>query len=150
MRNQKYDDSIYELVVENISMDEFMKKGISLTKLIVYAEKNHYSKKFIDKLEEKHFSYILMNEEFDMKKYLSNAYVVVDDMKVRPTKEDVLKCIDKLKEEGKFICNYNIANKVSAYIKNDRCFTVEELKTKKRLKQIEHMMKLKKKMEEKI
>lgn len=136
---------IYSLLLNEITLDEYMiKYGIPLVDLIKFAKENDVNPKTLKEMYKYLKQYELMTKSFDMENFLSTYLVFYEGKKVKPTKEEVLKCIEFLKMSNLYVCEYNIKLYIRLYIQKEIDLNIslkENNKLKERNKKIQLMMK---------
>ncbi len=99
-----------------ISMDQYMMRTkMSIDELIEFAKKQNLSAKVIRGLYGKKKDYAQYSKKFNPKEYLEHTTLFINEQEIKPTKEDVDKCIEYLKENGRYICDKTVRETIRDY-----------------------------------
>ena len=107
-----------KLATGKMSVLEYMQcSKNSLEDLIDFAKKQNMDHEIIVGLYGKEREFIQYKKSFDRKKYLENVEIIVRGEIVKPTEDDVDKCIAYMQAYGKYICDKTVRTTVKDYLK---------------------------------
>ena len=106
----------------------------SIDDLIDFAKKQHMDADVIRGLYKYKKPYTLYKKPFSKKQYLESTILLIDGQEVKPTEEDVDKCVGYLTAIGSLVCDKTVRDTVRKYLKGEIDIT---LKTEELQEQIE-------------
>ena len=110
-----------------MTIEEFVEYSkIRLEDLIDIAEKSHMSIEIIRKLKGYLKTYKNYTQPFNKKSYIETMSYVIDGKKVKPTEQDVERCIEYLKANHCAICFGSVERTVSKYLRGKLDITRKE------------------------
>ena len=104
-----------------ITIEEYLKTSkTSIEDLIAFAKKEKMSADIIRGLYKQIKPYQLYSKPFKKKEYLEQTSIIMDDKQlVKPTEEDVEKCLEYLRANDIYVCDKNVRDTVKKYIKGE-------------------------------
>ena len=132
-----------------ISMDQYMMRTkMSIDELIEFAKKQNMSAKVIRGLYGKKKDYAQYSKKFNPKEYLEHTTLFINEQEIKPTKEDVDKCIEYLKENGRYICDKTVRETIRDYKKG--IIIIKEDEKNKTINHIKELQKQEKELDAQI
>ncbi len=115
-----------ELAEGKLTLEDYIKKSkTSIEELIAFAKKQHMSADIIRKLYSYKNPYKLYKKPFNKTEYLKTTILTINGEEVRPTEEDVDRCIKYLKTIGSLICNKTVCDTVRKFKNGEIDITIE-------------------------
>ena len=126
-----------------MTIQEYIKKSkTTIDGLIDFAKKEHLGQDVISGLYRYKKPYQKYSKIFNKTEYLADTILLINGKEVRPTEEDVDKCIQYLKAKGSFICDITVRDTIRMYKRGEIDITkipeiVEEENTMTRLESLD-------------
>lgn len=118
-----------------MSLEDYVKTSkTSIEDLIEFAKKEKMSPNIIRGLHKYKKPYALYKKPFSKKQYLESTTLLIDGQEVKPSEEDVDKCVDYLTAMGSLVCDKTVRDTVRKHLKGEIDIT---LKTEELQEQIE-------------
>ena len=118
-----------------MTLEDYIKcSKTSIDDLINFAKKEHMDADVIRGLYKYKKPYALYKKPFSKKQYLESTILLIDGQEVKPTEEDVDKCVEYLTAMGSLVCDKIVKDTVRKYLKGEIDIT---LKTAELQEQIE-------------
>lgn len=118
-----------------MSLEDYIKcSKTSIEDLIVFAKKENMDASIIRGLHKYKKQYSIYKKPFSKKQYLESTILQIEGKEVRPTEEDVDKCVDYLNAMGSLVCDKTVRDTVRQYLRREIDIT---LKTEESQEQIE-------------
>ena len=118
-----------------MSLEDYVKTSkTSIDDLIVFAKKENMSPDIVRGLYKYKKPYALYKKPFSKKQYLESTILLIDGQEVKPSEEDVDKCVGYLTAMGSLVCDKTVRDTVRKYLKGEIDIT---LKTEELQEQIE-------------
>ena len=116
-----------KLAKGELSIQEYIKRSkMSIDELILFANKTGMSADVIRGLYRQKELYKMYTKPFSKKKYLDSTTILVNGEPVKPTEQDVDKCIEFLKSKKEIICEKTVRDTVRAYLRGEIDITIKE------------------------
>ena len=116
-----------KLAKGELSIQEYIKRSkMSIDELILFANKNEMGADVIRGLYRQKKLYKMYTKPFSKKKYLDSTTILVNGEPVKPTEQDVDKCIEFLKSKKEIICEKTVRDTVRAYLRGEIDITIKE------------------------
>ena len=106
------------------------------------------SAKVIRGLYGKKKDYAQYSKKFNPKEYLEHTTLFINEQEIKPTKEDVDKCIEYLKENGRYICDKTVRETIRDYKKG--IIIIKEDEKNKTINHIKELQKQEKELDAQI
>lgn len=118
-----------------MTLEDYIKcSKTSIDDLIDFAKKQHMDADVIRGLYKYKKPYALYKKPFSKKQYLESTTLLIDGQEVKPSEEDVDKCVGYLTAMGSLVCDKTVRDTVRKYLKGEIDIT---LKTEELQEQIE-------------
>ena len=99
-----------------MTIEEYvMKSKTSIEDLITFAKKEKLSSDIVKGLYKYRGAYKVYTVPFNKNEYLSSTILEINGEEVKPTEQDVDKCIEYLKANDSLVCNKTIRSTVLKY-----------------------------------
>ena len=119
-------DKAKKLGKGELSLEDYVKTSkTSIDDLIDFAKKEKMSADVIRGLYKYKKPYALYKKPFSKKQYLESTTLLIDGQKVKPTEEDVDKCIAHLKANDALICDKTVRDTVRKFLKGEIDITIK-------------------------
>ena len=116
-----------KLAKGEMSLVDYIKcSKTSIDDLIDFAKKEHMEAEVIRGLHKHKKLYAAYKKTFKKEEYLKSNILIIDGQEVRPSEEDVDKCMDYLKAEGALICDKTVKDTVRGYLRGEIDITIKE------------------------
>lgn len=103
-----------------MSIEEYVKTSkLSIEELIEFAKKDKMDMQIIRGLYKYIGLYKVYKIPFNKEKYLSSTILIINGDEVRPTEEDVDKCISYIKDCDGLVCDKTVKSTVRLYLKGE-------------------------------
>ena len=103
-----------------MSLEDYVKSSkTSIEELIKFAKKENMSVDIIRGLQKYKKSYAIYKKPFSKKNYLESTILLIDGQEVKPTEEDVDKCVGYLKAKDSLICDKTVKDTVRKYLRGE-------------------------------
>lgn len=117
-----------------ISLEDYIKcSKTSIDDLIIFAKKEEMSADVIRGLYKYKKPYDVYKKPFNKKEYLATQGYFINGQEVKPTEEDVDKCIEYLQVNGALICDKTVKDTVRQYLKGDLDINIKDTEQKENL-----------------
>ena len=115
-----------KLAKGEMTIEEYiLKSKTSIEDLIKFAKKENMSADIIRKLHRFVQPYKRYTRPFNKKEYLSSTILAIGDKEIKPTEQDVNKCIAYLKGQGLLICDKTVRTTIISYLKGELDITLK-------------------------
>lgn len=109
-------DKAIKLAKGEMTIEEYvMKSKTSIEDLISFAKKEKLSSDIVKGLYKYRGAYKVYTVPFNKNEYLSSTILEINGEEVKPTEQDVDKCIEYLKANDSLVCNKTIRSTVLKY-----------------------------------
>lgn len=110
-----------------MTLEDYIKcSKTSIDDLIVFAKKEHMDAEVIRGLYKHKKLYAAYKKPFAKADYLKSTTLIIDGQEVKPTEEDVDKCVEYLQVNGSLICDKTVRDTVRGYLKGEIDITIKE------------------------
>lgn len=111
-----------------MTLEDYIKcSKTSIDDLIDFAKKEHMDADVIRGLYKYKKPYALYEKPFSKKQYLESTTLLIDGQEVKPSEEDVDKCVDYLTVMGALVCDKTVRDIVRKYLKGEIDITLTEV-----------------------
>ena len=111
-----------------MTLEDYIKcSKTSIDDLIDFAKKEHMDADVIRGLYKYKKPYALYEKPFSKKQYLESTTLLIDGQEVKPSEEDVDKCVDYLTVMGALVCDKTVRDTVRKYLKGEIDITLTEV-----------------------
>lgn len=119
-------DKAKKLGKGELSLEDYVKTSkTSIDDLIDFAKKEKMSADVIKGLYKYKKTYALYKKSFSKKQYLESTTLLIDGQEVKPTEENVDKCIAYLKANDALICDKTVRDTVRKFLKGEIDITIK-------------------------
>lgn len=109
-------NKVEKLAKGEMTLEDYVKcSKTSIDELIDFAKKEHMDSNVIRSLYKYKKPYSVYKKSFSKKDYLNSTILMIEGKEVRPTEEDVDKCIAYLTAMGSWICDKTVRDTVRSY-----------------------------------
>lgn len=117
-----------KLAKGEISLEDYIKSSkTSIEDLIQFAKKEKMGPDVIRGLNKYIKPYRVYKKPFSKKEYLNSTTLIIDGNEVKPTEEDVDRCVEYLKAMDSLICDKTVRDTVRKFLRGEIDITIEEL-----------------------
>ena len=117
-----------------LSLEEYVKTSkTSIEDLIEFAKKQKMSADIVRGLSKYKKPYSVYKKQFFKEQYLKVTILIIDGKEVKPTEEDVDKCIEYLKVNDYLICDKTVRDTVKSYLKGELDINIKNEENRKLL-----------------
>lgn len=110
-----------------MTLEDYVKcSKTSIDDLIIFAKKENMDADVIRGLYKYVKTYKSYKKPFAKTEYLKSTILIINGQEVKPTEEDVDKCVEYLKANGSLICDKTVRNTVRGYLKGEIDITIKE------------------------
>ena len=110
-----------------MTLEDYVKcSKTSIDDLIIFAKKENMEADVIRGLYKYVKPYKSYKTPFAKTDYLKSTILIINGQEVKPTEEDVDKCVEYLKASGSLICDKTVRNTVRGYLKGEIDITIKE------------------------
>ena len=110
-----------------MTLEDYVKcSKTSIDDLIAFAKKENMDAVIIRGLFKHKKLYSAYKKPFTKADYLKSTTLIIDGQEVKPTEEDVDKCVEYLQVNGSLICDKTVRDTVRGYLKGDIDITIKE------------------------
>ena len=110
-----------------MTLEDYVKcSKTSIDDLIIFAKKENMDADVIRGLYKYVKTYKSYKKPFAKTEYLKSTILIINGQEVKPTEEDVDKCVEYLKASGSLICDKTVRNTVRGYLKGEIDITIKE------------------------
>lgn len=110
-----------------MSLEDYIKcSKTSIDDLIIFAKKENMDADVIKGLYKYVKPYKSYKKPFAKVDYLKSTILIINGQEVKPTEEDVDKCVEYLQVNGSLICEKTVKDTVRGYLKGEIDITIKE------------------------
>ena len=110
-----------------MSLEDYVKSSkTSIEELIKFAKKENMSADIVRGLQKYKKSYAIYKKPFSKKNYLESTILLIDGQEVKPTEEDVDKCVRYLKANDSLICDKTVKDTVRKYLRGEMEVSIKD------------------------
>lgn len=110
-----------------MTLEDYIKcSKTSIDDLIAFAKKENMDAVIIRGLFKHKKLYSAYKKPFTKADYLKSTTLIIDGQEVKPTEEDVDKCVEYLQVNGSLICDKTVRDTVRGYLKGEIDITIKE------------------------
>lgn len=110
----------WKIAKDEITMEDYVRRAkTSFDELLTFARSQQMPAGAIIAFEKRREEYKTVKTPFSRAKFLKESKIMVGDQEVKPTNEDVDKCLEFLKENNVFICDRYVRDTVIGYIRGE-------------------------------
>lgn len=110
-----------------MTLEDYVKcSKTSIDDLIIFAKKENMDADVIKGLYKYVKPYKSYKKHFEKTEYLKSTILIINGQEVKPTEEDVDKCVEYLQVNGSLICEKTVKDTVRGYLKGEIDITIKE------------------------
>ncbi|HCC04166.1 MAG TPA: hypothetical protein DEP51_04850 [Clostridiales bacterium] len=110
-------EKVQKLASGEMSITDFIQNSkISLDELIQFAKKQKYNTNTIKRITALKKDYERYKKKFDKDSYLRHTILMINGNEVRPSQNDVDRCIRYMELNGLYICDYTARKTINDYL----------------------------------
>ena len=129
-------DKAKKLGKGEMALEDYVKcSKTSIDDLIVFAKKEKMNADVIRGLYKHKKLYAIYKKPFVKANYLKSTTLIINGQEVKPTEEDVDKCVEYLKVNDSLICEKTVKDTVRGYLKGEIDITIKDGELKKQLEE---------------
>ena len=129
-------DKAKKLGKGEMALEDYVKcSKTSIDDLIVFAKKEKMNADVIRGLYKHKKLYAIYKKPFVKANYLKATTLIINGQEVKPTEEDVDKCVEYLKVNDSLICEKTVKDTVRGYLKGEIDITIKDGELKKQLEE---------------
>ena len=119
-----------------MTLEDYVKcSKTSIDDLIIFAKKENMNADVIRGLYKHKKLYATYKKPFAKADYLKSITLIINGQEVKPTEEDVDKCVEYLQVKGSLICDKTVRDTVRGYLKGEINITIKEAELEEQIEE---------------